>query len=198
MRSAHGLSLWYLQPILVAALLLPVKHSGNAFTTHQILVERKLNFYQIEGSSSTELHKALLEKGPIDEFGKRRFAQVFWRVWWERPKLDGRLLKDQIVIRAHLELTLPQWSNSSEASSELREKWQVFYARLLQHELKHLTHLETYLPTLEKALEDEVRREGSDKDSINKVGHQILAQIRKLDQDYDQHTVHGKNEGVVL
>jgi len=127
-------------------------------------------FYEITGSTSSELKAQMKKKGP-----RGFWARAEWYVRWT----------DRCKVSVELTYTYPQWTNRKSASKKLQESWDYMMAALREHEEVHGQH------GINAAEEIEASKcKGNPRIITNKWAQR--------DRDFDRETRHGTLEGVVL
>src|SRR5262245_10661827 len=96
-------------------------------------------YYQIAGTSTRQLRDALNEKRPVGKDGKPHDAVTSWFVRWRygtTPSSGGCAVRN-FDVSLEISMTLPKWTNESDAVPELVQHWRTYYAALLKHEDGH-------------------------------------------------------------
>jgi predicted secreted Zn-dependent protease len=95
-------------------------------------------FYDVAGLTARDLNLELGRRGP-DHQGVRWQGETRFQVSYSYlpERVDGacRARKPKVAVR--LTTTLPNWTNRSEAPSNLQSDWDVYFARLSSHEEGH-------------------------------------------------------------
>lgn len=201
--SFSVLSLLIAGMILASGLCLAVAKSGQGglsrfesypFSDPAVVLE----FYDIKGSNLAELQRAIAEKGPIDQEGIRRDAHVSWRIDWSWPEVSPPDYSE-LKVRYTIRVRLPRWVDSSGADAELLAKWKRYFDKMVRHEEQHIRHVLDNVADIAKEIKAAAAKDPAfPATSANRIAHDVLRRIRRLDQEYDRRTVHGKLEGVVL
>lgn len=196
MRRCSGSVTWHLQ-LVICAFVLPSSSVYHSSTGNAASVIKKLTTYEISGNSPEDLRAQMLEKGPRDIYGIRRYAEVQWKASWRWDK-EAEAHNRAINLRVAAEVVLPKWVNREQADPQLQARWDSFTQRLLAHETNHLRNLEQSLPELRLALQSAASKKSATEKEINAAGQRVLRKIRELDREYDRSTLHGKTEGITL
>jgi predicted secreted Zn-dependent protease len=164
--------------------------------------ETVMQYYEVEGSSAAELHRAIKAYGPVLSDGIHYYATTKWNIRWaaKYKTVGGRCAIDTMHLTVSAAITFPKWSNSSAGTASLRDKWEQMAKALRLHEDGHKDNgvrgandLALRLRALPaqpdcRTLEQE----------INANLERVLKVHRELDIAYDRATNHGENQGVSL
>jgi predicted secreted Zn-dependent protease len=159
----------------------------------------RLVYYNIVGSSASELRHQLDSNRPLDKDGKRFDGHTDWRVTWTyryEPAAEGCRFTE---IHATVDgtIVLPRWTDGDHASNSLGRKWQAYAAALRVHEDGHYAHG----VAAAKAIEDlgqafHVPGNCSTiADAFNGRANAIVEQYKGMDATYDADTHHGQTQG---
>lgn len=185
--------------ILLAGAVVAAPGSGGIVDFSQSNKLRyTVEYYDVSGSTWSEIRKALFERGIKAEDGVTRFAHTKWKVKWKWPRpYDGAIDVNGVSVAAEAEILLPRLVDLGVATST-RTEWNEFLAKMLEHELHHLSHLRTNIGGVKKAVLGAKNSDGYVSPiSANKAAHRVVRKIRSLDEAYDRITVHGREEGIV-
>ncbi len=170
----------------------PLQQSSGCRTTIEFVS------YDVRGRSADELRTSMLERGPIDERGVRRFAATEWDVHWDwRRNSDGSVAPKSVAVRCSAKVTLPRLAADVEPTAELLAAWKAYQERLRAHELNHLKHLRTVAPSIAERIVLWGHRHGAiTVQKANDIARGVLLEVKELDRNYDAQTAHGRSEGL--
>ncbi|HEU0074024.1 MAG TPA: DUF922 domain-containing protein [Dehalococcoidia bacterium] len=103
---------------------------------------------------------------------------------------DGIL--QSITVTADLFTTLPNWTRLAGKPERVRNEWNRMLAALRGHENQHVSIARTHLEALE------TRLSGIHEDDFQQVWGDAIAGLQTAQQDYDDSTHSGQDEGVTL
>jgi predicted secreted Zn-dependent protease len=155
------------------------------------------SFYPVAGTTSEELKRSLVEKGPRDETGAARFAYTEWKVQWKWKRMDdGSINPESVQVNCEASILLPQAETIEALSPELKAAWNGFVERTRRHELNHVRHVEQMAPQIVTKVQVAAQRFGKlqSKRAESIIG-EVIADIKARDRSYDAQTDHGRTEG---
>lgn len=186
--------------LAVSALLWSlIPHSGvdaRSGDLCHVAVDRRE--YVVRGATAQEVQLSMLSNGPKDAAGVARFAVTEWTVeWsWSQP-VDGSIDADSITLSCSATMLLPRYEPTGGDAPELSPAWRNFAKRLEKHELNHLEHVRRIAPEIRERIKRAARKnDGVSPAQANRIAHRVIREMRALDTAYDEHTDHGKTEGV--
>jgi len=103
---------------------------------------------------------------------------------------DGIL--QSVTATAELFTNLPNWTRLAGKPEPVRNEWNRMLAALRDHENNHVSIARTHLEALETTLS------GIHEDDFQQVWGDAIAGLRTAQQDYDDSTHSGQDEGVTL
>lgn len=103
---------------------------------------------------------------------------------------DGIL--QSVTVTADLFTTLPNWTRLAGKPERVRNEWNRMLAALRGHENHHVSIARTHLEALETTLS------GIHEDDFQQVWGDAIAGLQTAQQDYDDSTHSGQDEGVTL
>ena len=174
--------------------------NGGAPRDQQPLCETRIvhERYGVSGATLEEIMGSIRAHGPIDESGVRRYATTRWNVhWsWNRDAHDN-VLPNTVQVRCEVTLVLPSHENVSGLSPSERARWDAFIARLNQHELNHVKHVQAIAPEIQERISSRTKRYGPlSVKAAHRIAEHVLQEVRELDHAYDRSTRHGATEGL--
>ena len=149
-------------------------------------VQPREKYYDLHGTTEKELLAAIKERGPEGEL--RGLTE--WSVTWTfRTTKQGRgdCFVASVATRTDITVTLPRWVDASDASDELRARWNRALSNLKRHEQLHVANA----MRTSKAIEEAVRSLPSTADcdaleaDINTTANRELSAGRRRDTSYD-------------
>jgi predicted secreted Zn-dependent protease len=157
-------------------------------------------YYEVSGKNVQEVRRQLLEKGPVDQKGERRFAFAAWTLEWDWPvESDGtrRYLDTKVSCKA--EVLLPRFRSEEGGSLYFNQTIYDAFETIKKHELHHVQHAIEGASILRRAIisaaeEGRIKKE---KDA-NKIAFKVVDKVRSFDVTYDEMTHYGKTEGIWL
>lgn len=169
--------------------LLPVKVFAE--------ISSQTNYYPIIANTAKELDAQLSQKN------RNGFhADTQWRIQprYRFKKMANGCEVAESNINLTVTYTMPEWQNKKDASAELQEKWNRWYANLLSHEenhgfngrqayndIKQGIYLMESTPTCSQLTQ-----------AINAMIDSTLFKYSQEDTFYDQRTQHGATEGTSI
>jgi|GEM_PF-1926862 len=153
-----------------------------------------LRYYDITGRTVEEIRSSMVERGPLDEAGKRRFAHTEWRIKWNwKIKEDGSVNLDTLALKCEGSITLPRFREVHARAGDLASEWALFIDRLMAHESQHLSHVSMYAPRIITRLREV--HGPLPPARANMIVQEVVAEIKAMDRDYDRITRNGDTEG---
>jgi predicted secreted Zn-dependent protease len=161
--------------------------------------EEQLKYYDITGSSATQLRESLDRQRPVGPDGMPHDAVTLWNIRWQYRTPTSADTCAVISFETSLEVVtiLPRWTNEKDAESSLVARWRDYYAKLLDHENGH----KAIATATAAALRDAGTKAPSHSScvelarSIDSVGTAILEESRQKQRQYDTETEHGRTQG---
>jgi predicted secreted Zn-dependent protease len=185
---------------LVLSCIFEFRNEAQAYYNSLSRCNFDITYYDIQGESLNDLKLAMLESGPIDSYGVKRFALVSWKIAWNwKLASDGSPDLNTAEITPKIILTLPRWSNQDLASKNDSARWDTLMMAIREHEMKHIENACEASRVVYDTLQNEIA--GSSHISakvINNKIQEIVKHFRYVDLKYDRHTCNGRTEGVSL
>jgi predicted secreted Zn-dependent protease len=150
----------------------------------------RIIYYDIDGSTESELRDQMNSIAPIGPDGYRGDALTNWYIRWNwdgygTEECDLRTAKATYDIK----VTVPRWSPPQDASPALIEKWNAYILALTGHEKMHVDNVIANLPVVINA----IRRATCS--TAEARAQEILDGIRQNDINLDATTDHGATQG---
>lgn len=150
----------------------------------------KIIYYEISGSTETELRDQLNKLAPVGPDGYHGDGLTTWFVHW---KWDGYGTENcdlsSVTATYDIKVTLPRWVPPQNASPALIEKWNQYILALAGHEKGHVDNVIANLPVVINA----IRR--STCSTAEAKAQEILSGMRQNDTNFDATTDHGATQG---
>jgi predicted secreted Zn-dependent protease len=180
---------------LLQTLLIPVLAEA------QNSVRWTTNYYTVTGATVPEIRQSMRQNRPW----KERLdldGMTDWKVAWHfgvTATANGCRCSS-FGTQTTITVTMPRWFPPTNAPDTVKQIWQKYAVALAQHEAGH--------GAIALAAAAEVQRriqaigESADcaslRQQINALGHQVVEDHRKRDQEYDASTRHGATQGASL
>ena len=161
------------------------------------IVEERVDYYDVAGSSEDELRAAIDKQRPTDRAGERHDAVTNWDVRWTYRYVTAAEGCGLGSLATTLEVVtiFPRWPNRQ--SGALTERWDKYIAALKAHERDHMEIAHRAAQVIHERLSrhEKARTCPLLKASIDSKGQALLDQFRSEDTEYDQRTQHGGSQG---
>jgi predicted secreted Zn-dependent protease len=145
-------------------------------------------YYQIRGSTETELAKEIQTKGPDGYAGYTN-----WYIRWGWPGFGHEECDlSKAWITTKVSVTLPEWDPPTGVPADLIKNWTEFNTALYKHEMGHVGNINNALPLIQQAIQ------GADCITADSAADQVLDKLRGWDVEYDDKTDHGRTQGAVF
>ena len=113
-----------------------------------------MQYYDVAGSTESELRADLNSKGPVGYDGYKGDATTQWSIGWTWPgygtvfcTLSAPTVTYQITV------VFPRWNAPASAPPPLVAKWTNFALALGEHEKGHVDFVVAHYPTVSDAIE---------------------------------------------
>lgn len=190
--------------VLAISLLLSQRMvSAEPFTKIRRLAAQHKNitvhFYSFKAENAEQIRNAINERGPVDQFGKKRDAFTGWYIGWRWPERDGKADFSETSAFYTVKFILPKWQVSkASAEGDLYQAWLKYLSAMEEHELTHYKTASSNYQRPALAIRNAFNKNRAlSTDVANDIGEAVLVEIRKLDKAYDKKTKHGRLEGVL-
>lgn len=163
-----------------------------------IQVDEQRAFYEVRGSTATELRTAVEDGGPDNGTSH---ARTDWQIRW-RYTTAGQAGRCGILsgfVTLDLEVTLPRWNHADDAST-LANSWNDYIEALRRHEDAHVNIAISAGKRMVRALRG-FRRYPSCFALEKRADaglRRILRAHRSRQSAYDERTGHGTAQGAVF
>lgn len=141
--------------------------------------------YDVAGTTAAELRRALSRHGEWGSFTGGLIVDP-----------QGRPQPTRVRVSCRPTITLPRWTNRSDAPSALQDRWDRMFAALERHEARH----EEIMRRCVDEFRDRVRamNPAPDRNALRRLARELLRDHRDRQNRYDRDTGHGLREGVDL
>lgn len=150
----------------------------------RVILNEKVQYYRVTGSTGAELYKSMVKNGP-DHGGTKRnvLASTSFKFNFENDVFTirrNRCILKNLDIVVDVTYTYPRWSGSKNASVETRKAWKKFEQIAILHEKEHVKITKKFAKDYQRALMKS-RRKASDDCAKQSVGEMFRTtyQIRK-------------------
>jgi predicted secreted Zn-dependent protease len=148
-------------------------------------------YYDISGSTETELRAQLNTLGPVGFDGYKGDATTNWFIRWNWPGYGTNTCDlSAAIISYDIKVIFPRWIPTADASPDLIAKWENYSKLLAEHEKGHVDSVIKNFPAIVEAIK------GATCETADSVANEFLSQLREFDIDYDAETQHGATQGV--
>lgn len=157
-------------------------------------------YYEVSGRNVQEVRDQLLEKGPVDLSGERRFAFAAWTLEWDWPVApDGTRQYSEIKVSCKAQVMLPRFRPSGESDELFNKSINETLEITKRHEMHHVRHAIEGAFLLQKAIVAAAQEEKITKEKdANRIAFAVIDKVRAFDRTYDEMTHYGKTEGIWL
>ncbi len=166
------------------------------------LVRLHTNYYYIDGPSASVLAAQIDKNGPPGADGNRYAGKIKWDVQWKfkREQTGATCGIKEVAVAVGIAQTLPRWRGEPNGAAALKKRWQEFVVALKRHEDGHKEHGLAAAREIEAALLAAKPASNCEDLSIaaNSAAEGIVKKYKKLDEDYDRQTDHGRRQGATL
>ncbi len=160
-------------------------------------LEPTVLFYDVKGTSLSEIHASLREHGPRDERGSARFAYTDWTIEWNWGTTPAKRVElDSLRVQCSATVRLPKLVVTPDTPISVVRSWHDFVERTRDHEMRHVEHVTRGASRIRQRLEAaQVRLGALSPRQANAIVSRIVEEIREFDRAYDRRTNHGYTEG---
>ncbi|MFA6295919.1 MAG: DUF922 domain-containing protein [Patescibacteria group bacterium] len=175
------------------------QEKAEVVVNDKLVEEIKTTYYDISGFTAEELNKQMQELGPESTSTERYYAMANYAIDWTLPLKTGNGCTP-VDAEVNIEYIMPKWINYDEASIDMQQKWNTFYALLEKHEQNHgeiaKQEGEKFLQEIKNITNYNSCQEFDDK--VYPIQEKYLIELSQLEDAYDVETNHGETEGVTL
>ena len=150
----------------------------------------QMQYYDITGSTESELRAELNSKGPVGYDGYKGDATTRWVIGWTWLGYGTSLCTlSAPTVTYQITVIFPRWKAPANAPPVLISKWTNFEQALSEHEKGHVDFVVAHYPSVTTAIE------GATCATAEAAAQNALKPIRQHDLDYDAETNHGATQG---
>ena len=158
-----------------------------------VVVRVSKSFYDVFGSSISQLRSELRSKGP-GSFFARTISTIAYQY-----RTTGNCSVQNATITVTSNLLLPRWTARGGASSGTVSQWNRFETALERHELNHARFAIAEAEQFARIILGMSAPGCAALDAaIDQAHKNSLARLTARDEDYDDRTGHGSSEGARL
>ncbi len=164
-------------------------------------ITEQQEYYNVSGQSLREVNERMFFRSPVVSQGEKYAASCHPDITWQFKYTAGSdwCMITAASLTARITYTMPRWAGYSDASPEMQEKWNLFYARLFTHEEGHGRLAIEEVRKAEQEVAGLKRRSCQElKEAISEKEAEFLKQLTKLNAEYDARTEHGNLQNAVL
>ena len=149
-----------------------------------------MRYYDVTGTSTTELRSSMNAQGPSDAGGNHNDAFTTWNIDWTWPlSPDRSCILAGATITMVITVTFPRWTPPQGTSPALVAEWNAYQQALVEHESGHVTFVVATANDVLAAIK------GASCTTAEAAAQAVVARIRQHDLDYDAATNHGFTQG---
>jgi predicted secreted Zn-dependent protease len=174
--------------------------AGAGLSTYaEVTVNDSVDRYTILGTHEADLRREMGAKGPKGADSRPYDAYTRWNVSWRYSyrQNGGQCSIDAITTGIKVTMTLPDWSDESEAQDRVRKHWRDYIAALTAHENGHRNNGLDAAREIDRGIAALPSQPncGALGAAANALGKEIIRKYNERDLDYDRSTDHGRNQG---
>ncbi len=159
------------------------------------------NYYIVTGSNMREIMESMDQARPA-KITSGMMACTEWRMWWRFAVVPstGGCRCASFTTRLVLTNTLPRWTPPTNATPQLLSTWRRLFWSTARHEGGHSEIALAALAEVHKRvkeLPDDPDCDGL-RAKVNAMIRSVLEDYKKMDEDYDRRTQHGRRPGVAI
>jgi predicted secreted Zn-dependent protease len=155
----------------------------------------KITYYDITGTTESELRNSIDSKRPKDPFDGNRpvdsYTDWYFSWNWQGYGTDTCDLSTAVVAYK-IKVKVPRWETPSDVSPELIAKWEEYMQKLALHEQGHVDNIVNNYLDVKTAIQ------GATCTTAEAAAQAMLVQLRKFDSSYDLETKHGATQGAIF
>lgn len=162
-------------------------------------VDEKFSYYEIDPIGEKTVYKELDGKTPIAIEEQKYLGSTDWNVSWRYyfRNSSNECYINVVYTDVDIKYTMPKLRQKRGVTLDRKRKFDAYYDALLLHEKGHgelavkaAKEIERVLPKTDPASNCEAVGE-----KANGVGLQILNKYKQLQEEYDEKTGHGEEQG---
>ena len=162
------------------------------------VLEDKIIWYDVNGTTLPELRKSMNANTPVKGFDAEAKWWVDWRYRWNQQGQTCTLSNVNVTLR--VETSFPRLASEDGVPADTLQKWWAYSALLMAHERTHARHGAQAAEDIYRMLSTFTIKGSCDEieDKANEAATKLIHKANRADEDYDKRTDHGAAEGVVL
>jgi predicted secreted Zn-dependent protease len=158
-------------------------------------------YYDFVSVNINDIIGVMWKKSPIKHHGTSYCASTdpHIKYYFYTAEEDGNWYIDRVHTTVDVTFTMPRWADYQKASWDQQQKWDKFYASLMEHENGH----KDIAIEAAKEIENKLLNSYSPSEKIlrkvaNSMAWMIIKKSWVLQKQYDENTKHGVKTGAVL
>lgn len=172
----------------------PVAATEAAGTAPTVVVgavpNATMQYYDVSGTSVTELRASMDAREPVDSSGRRNDAFTTWNIDWTWPlNPDGTCILSGATTTDTITVTFPRWLPPADALASLIARWNTYESALVTHESGHVSFVVSTAADVLSAIKRATCT------TAEAAAQAVITRIRQHDLDYDAETDHGATQG---
>jgi predicted secreted Zn-dependent protease len=173
----------------------PVAGQGLVIVAPELaaMPEVTVTTYPVEGRNARIIRQNMNRVRPREASGEAFDALTTWQFSSRWKTQGGQCLPQTIEVKVTVGVTLPQLTHYDRLSRSDRQKWDRYFAALVQHETNHVRIAITGSQLMQEQLRQSASCEG-----LEAVGRELAEGVAQASRAYDDRTDHGKREGAVF
>lgn len=155
--------------------------------------EVTLSTYPVEGRNPRAIRQNMNRLRPRQDDGEAFDALTSWRFASRWKTQAGKCLPQSIEIKVNIGVILPELVQYGRLSRSDRQRWDRYYAALVQHETHHARIAITGSQLMQEQL-----RQAASCTGLEAVGQRLADEVAAASTAYDTRSDHGRLEGAVF
>lgn len=194
-KEAVQLSMFVEQPTAA-----PRHHEAAAQLKAKL--KENLDYYDIDGTTASELRAQMKHNGTKWNDGKVYAALTTWdiRYHYDVKAVDGRFVPDNVSTSVDVDIHMPRLAASARTAGPLLAAWKSYETNLKTHEMGHRNIAVAIGEELNERLA--ALPSCDSKAELDRKAHalvrEVFGKLQKEQLAYDDATHHGKLQGAVL
>ena len=151
-----------------------------------------IKYYDVHGSSASELREQMKELGPSDPNDHKKMEAVtLWKFKWVWPGYgDEKCELSSAWVDYEITMILPRLADDSQVAQSLKTKWDSYIHALINHERGHAEFVVQHAPDVLAQIKS------ASCSTADAAAHRVLKEITEHDRAYDAETDHGRKQGI--
>lgn len=187
-------------PIVVLVQLLQLFHEARTDRIQEsssaLLSSDKVRWFDVQGRSLSQLVDSFRARAPRDHTGGACYGTTEWNVESRRLRVRVRSSGERSLrLALDVFMTLPRWSEYTEADVHLQKDWDRFFHALVRHELGHVRLALRAKSRLRKTL---LRSRYFSARQNKNLLREIASDLMQKDLEYDRRSFSGASQQVFI